>query len=76
MSPETSAPRPPAEPVRVALPPLAPRSSTAYSPLAVAVKENIPGIVNVSVFASAAEAKIARADAPASKKAYVDSIMV
>jgi hypothetical protein len=28
------------------------------------------------VFASAAEAKIARADAPASKKAYVDSIMV
>jgi hypothetical protein len=40
-----------------------------------AVKENIPGIVNVSAFAAAAEARIARADAPASKKAFVDLIM-
>jgi hypothetical protein len=39
-----------------------------------AVKENIPGIVNVSAFA-AAEARIARADAPASKKAFVDLII-
>jgi hypothetical protein len=40
------------------------------------VKENMPGTVNVSAFASAAEAKIARADAPASKSALVDLIML
>jgi hypothetical protein len=74
MSPEASAPKPPTEPPSE-LPPLAPRSSTAYSPVTEAVKENIPGIVNVSAFASAAEARIARADAPASKKAFVDLIM-
>jgi hypothetical protein len=39
------------------------------------VKEAVPGIVNVSAFASAAEAKIAMADAPASKKAFVDLTM-
>src|SRR5271166_2006678 len=72
-SPETSAPRPPAPPI--VFPPLAPRSSTAYSPLTEAVKENIPGIVNVSAFASAAQAKIARVETPASKSVVLDLIM-
>jgi hypothetical protein len=34
------------------------------------VKETIPGIVNVSAFASAAQAKIARADAPGEQKSF------
>ena len=36
----------------------------------------MPGFVNVSAVASTAEAKIASADAPASKSALVDLIML
>jgi hypothetical protein len=73
MSPETSAPRPP---TALALaPPPAPRTSSEYSPLTSTGKLCTPPVnMNVSAFASAAQAKIARAETPASNIA-LDLIM-
>jgi hypothetical protein len=73
MSPETSAPRPPT--AWALLPPLAPKTSSEYSPLTSTGKLcTAPVNTNVSAFASAAQASIARAETPASNIA-LDLIM-
>src|SRR5277367_786662 len=75
MSPETAAPRPPPPPLKVVLlPPIAPRASSAYSPVDGAIKLNFPGVVRGSAFASAQQANIAKAETPASNIA-LDLIM-
>ena len=71
MSPETSAPRPPT--ALMLAPPLAPRTSSAYSPVVGTVKENIPGVMKGgSAFASATEASIARAETPEQHRPRLD----
>jgi hypothetical protein len=74
MSPETSAPKPPT-PWNPPLPPLAPKTSSEYSPLTSTGKLcTAPVNRNVSASASAAQASIARAETPASNIA-LDLIM-
>ena len=74
MSPETSAPRPPTA-LAFRVPPLAPKTSSAYSPLTSTGKLCTPPVNrNVAASASATQASIARAETPASNIA-LDLIM-